>query len=660
MCMRKFQSFAFAGAIALAGAAGLTACSSDDAAEAPLNPTFDGESVKTAFAINVAAPSKGGTRMTDANTQNGTNVTFLGINNIRLIPLTTNSAAAPSTFDSYGNVITLSNLSNSDIYTSSSADKSSKIYSDVNIPVGTNNFLFYGTSPLQTTADNMFAKGDIKFTIEHEKTVGDVKFELSQIKNYGSVSSTLTLRQNAFIKYLNAILDAKSGDTSEDKAWNNIDPSVTDQYGIRLREAYKNFVTLKAGSGPHILEALDKLYAVVLPISELSSTVTNNKYVTLAGKIKEAILNSTGTIRTTYSSNKLEYASGMEFYSGFPENLYLPQGSMVLKYGNNAFSYVSDATIGDENTNKIKVSSICFPAPLTYYANTPLRAASSVDASWQWPSTVTNWDGSDKWTGFTDKAVTATTTKVALQNNINYGVAELVTTVTVGADPLLARVGTASDPNNQNPTTGTQIPVNAEGFPVKGILIGGQPESVKYNFVSDGASDKNWTIYDKSMPSGMVAKVGETSPTNYTLVLDNHCDSGPEEDVTVAIELVNNTGYEFLGADGLVGKGQKFYLLGKLQVASAVSTGKPNWPEYGTEANKLPESYKDRYPAAAGTGGQPIDRVFVQDYKTTAKFTITSLKNAYVTIPDLRASKVELGLSVDLTWQSGLTFDVDL
>ena len=77
MCMRKFQNFAFAGAIALAGAAGLTACSSDDAAEAPLNPTFDGESVKTAFAINVAAPSKGGTRMAGSDTQQGDTWSYL-------------------------------------------------------------------------------------------------------------------------------------------------------------------------------------------------------------------------------------------------------------------------------------------------------------------------------------------------------------------------------------------------------------------------------------------------------------------------------------------------------------------------------------------------------------------------------------------------------
>ena len=71
--------------------------------------------------------------------------------------------------------------------------------------------------------------------------------------------------------------------------------------------------------------------------------------------------------------------------------------------------------------------------------------------------------------------------------------------------------------------------------------------------------------------------------------------------------------------------------------------------------NTLPESYQGRYPVESGEF-----RVFIQDYTTTANFTINSLKNAYVTIPDLRASKLQLGLSVDLTWQSGLTFNVPI
>lgn len=59
---------------------------------------------------------------------------------------------------------------------------------------------------------------------------------------------------------------------------------------------------------------------------------------------------------------------------------------------------------------------------------------------------------------------------------------------------------------------------------------------------------------------------------------------------------------------------------------------------------------------------------------TTANFTIqqnikdgTSNPNqdkglgaAYNVIPDLRTPALSIGLSVDLTWQNGLTFDVDL
>jgi hypothetical protein len=55
-----------------------------------------------------------------------------------------------------------------------------------------------------------------------------------------------------------------------------------------------------------------------------------------------------------------------------------------------------------------------------------------------------------------------------------------------------------------------------------------------------------------------------------------------------------------------------------------------------------------------------VNDVFLQDYTTTANLTITSLKNAYMTIPDLRSTKLQLGLAVDLSWKSGLTFNVEL
>ena len=52
----------------------------------------------------------------------------------------------------------------------------------------------------------------------------------------------------------------------------------------------------------------------------------------------------------------------------------------------------------------------------------------------------------------------------------------------------------------------------------------------------------------------------------------------------------------------------------------------------------------------------------MQDFTTTANFVLgpTSLQKAYLTVPDLRSSQVSLGLSVDLNWETGLTFDSTL
>ena len=52
----------------------------------------------------------------------------------------------------------------------------------------------------------------------------------------------------------------------------------------------------------------------------------------------------------------------------------------------------------------------------------------------------------------------------------------------------------------------------------------------------------------------------------------------------------------------------------------------------------------------------------MQDYETVINLILgqNALQHAYVTVPDLSASQVSLGLSVDIDWKSGLIFDVDM
>ena len=56
----------------------------------------------------------------------------------------------------------------------------------------------------------------------------------------------------------------------------------------------------------------------------------------------------------------------------------------------------------------------------------------------------------------------------------------------------------------------------------------------------------------------------------------------------------------------------------------------------------------------------PGHMIFKQDYKTTAKLRLKNLKNAYNTIPDLRTPQLEIGFAVDLTWQAGHTYELEL
>lgn len=662
--MNRINNYVLNGAIALLSTAGLVACSSsDDVSDAPVNPTYDGKSVKTQFAINIATPSNGKTRMSDVNTQNN-NGNFLGMKNIYLVPLIESAASTvPSNTSTVTKVIPLddvantSNISNPDVLSSS---KSSTVYNDVNIPIGTNNFLFYGTSPMGNNNETKFKQGSLTQTlsssIEQSVKVDDFTFKLDKIP-----TGTLSSPKIAFAAYLKEIAAVEANVNNESKKWCNLRTSAPEGEVVTLDEAtlakaYQDFTSLKAGSANAILETAHRLYDVCYPISKSQTS----EYQDFAQAIINKIINTGGTITTTYTepqltenNSKLEYSMSNTNYTQFPTIQGFPDGSMVLSWTNDkpaVPSYISEDATGENTSNHMKISSLAFPVPVAYYCNTPLRASTDA-ASITWPITTENWDN---WpvTGFSDDVVKSTTRKIALRNNINYGVACLKTKVSCNQEILLD--------NEDNSIQTVQAPgYAAKGFPITGIIIGAQPETVGWNYITTGSSNEG-TIYDRDMVNGMLAASETvTNPTyNYTLVFDNFHSGNDQDKVKVAIELVNNTGVDFVGIDkNIVAAGQKFYLVGELDLTSSQSF---TWPTYDTdesshENGKLYKSYEGRYPVENGT-----KRVFIQDYTTTANFTINSLKNAYVTIPDLRASKLQLGLSVDLTWLSGLTFNVPI
>ena len=618
--MNRINNYVLNGAIALLSTAGLVACSSsDDVTDAPVNPSYDGKSVKTQFAINIATPSNSQTRMSAENTQNGGN--FLGMKNIYLIPFVNepkaslNGTTARTDYTFPSSVIKLDDLSDIDNTTN---DKNYHIYNDVNVPIGTKNFLFYGTSPIsQGTYKTNGALKVTDLTTLTQNSTSSISYSLVDIAATSGNNNVLTSTQTAFANYLSNIADAEG--------WSTI--AVGEN--ATLFNAYKNFTAptnggLRAGSAAAIKEMIQSLTTIVNPLkTKDGETATNVSGV--ADKIIEKIkadyfdIDANGIVSWLTSLG--------EETTKFPTNLGLPEGCMILNCTDGNFSYVSQPTMPSSGSSTINLYDITYPAAIAYRANTELAAKSEEVSSW--PTQYGNWENSN-WEGWGNE-VSVTTRSIALKKNIQYGVAQMVT-----------KIQTASSILNDN-SKDNRVSVNAESFPVTGILVGGQKQSIDWEFLPKGSTQR--VIYDADIPSGTYAASTGWSNPIYTLVFDNYVDGAinDQETVRIAVELQNNSTADFTGVDGIVAAGQKFYLIAELNPKASGLTP-ISWPNSNT--NRFPQF--------------GIDRTFVQDYKTCVNLTINTLKNAYVTIPDLRSVKLQLGLSVDLQWQSGLTFNVPL
>lgn len=644
--MKRVNQLFFGSALALLAGASLTACSSsDDVTDAPVNPSYDGKSVKTQFAINIATPSNTKTRMSADNTQMSGSK-FLGMQNIYLFPFTLEGSNSPTSSTTVSSIIPLGSIDENNGTSDAmhiNGTKDYKLYNDVNVAVGTNNFLFYGEGPNGQTMtngtlmDNRFSHGALISSVNGKSSISDINFKPVQI----AASSDYSSIQNAFAEYLKGITNASYTNTtsSTTTSWNNMGDNLTGDMAV-LKEAYTNFIKLKAGSAAAILASVQSLYNIMKPIAD--KTTSSDDASGLAKEICNAILNSSGTIKLTASTSDLNYILNFDSsldntYKNFPEEQGLPQGSMVLVYiaGNsNPWNYNnSTSIIGSSTDNQVKVNDIVYPACLEYFVNTPLKASDSEYTSWQ--TTASVWDN-ETWSGW-GASVQPSTRTIALQNTILYGVASLKTTIKAESNILDDnQAAIVSGSSNQQINIGN-------GFDVTGILIGGQPSQVEWNFLPASTESFAKTVFDRDI-TNIKATTADGSPF-YTLLLDNMVTAtgtgNDQKDVNFAIELKNTSNTDFYGVDGIVAAGQKFYLVGKMTVGDSQTITFPQDADY-------------RFP------GKNTKRIFIQDYTTKLNVTFKSLKNAYVTIPDLRASNLQLGLSVDLTWRSGLTFDVPI
>lgn len=599
-----FSKSILVGAALLAGTAMFTACSSDEVIPENVNPTFDGESVKTQFAISIpaAGPKK---KMTPDNTQQG-GTNFLGMQNIRLIPYNSTAWGSAQTLDK---ILALENIGSGNV----SGNESQKIYTDVDIPVGTDRFLFYGVAIGSDKVQN----GSLIPTIDGQANRSNIKFELEQIHD-----GTAMTEQTQLVSLLNRVENTSGWSiystetTAEDKA---------------IKKLYTDFITMNAGSASSILNLMQSLYR---SLSFASNDGGASDAAKMADAIRKNILGaSTGFALTAdgtggAGAETLSYPGG--FASTFPANYKLPDGAVRVKFNKEGTS--GEKFSADNNsyevggTDKLKIENITYPASLYYFCQSELKASTSTNVTFP---TNGSWGSERDWTGWEQTEVAATTRSIAMVSPVNYGVGMLATTVKCASDNLID----AGD---------NTIAIGTNGFTLTGVLVGGQPDNVQWDMYQAYASilSRTKTIYDAAIPATNPKVTTTACDANYTLALDNSkfTDSGmgtragkdSQDKVNIAIELVNNTGKNFEGADGIIYAGSKFYLVAQLD---------PNGTSVTNDDKKS---------------------VFMKDYKTTATLTISSLKNAYNGIPDLRSTSLQFGLAVNLEWQTGLSFDVSI
>ena len=599
--MKRFQLFGLASAMLLASAAGFTSCSSDS--EDPLagGSGVAGQVVKTQFYLNIpyAGNNEDGnarvsTRMSDVNTQNKNN--FLGLVDMEMFafegePGTTNNTSTRT-------------IRIGDNTGTSDYDAKRRLYSDIAIPVGTTNMVLYTRASKKSTTStgtkDEFQAGSLTnpyntFTDEAKPTLSELKFNLATIHSANDFDSEGSM----ILSKLNKIArtSAKVGETTIE--WSNIDAANIGTAEERkiLKDLYEDFVKLTAGSENSVIRAIEDLRAAVgtqmlADFNELTKVIKDNC--------------------TTPFLN-----------TGFPRNLGLPDGAAVLTFDkqNRTFAY-QEVTPGiPTGGNLVDHKTITYPSELAYFVSSPVKTSTTKSEFTDLPNYNEWLNNKEGWTGY-EGVVKSNTTLVVLEEPVQYGVACLESKIKCATASLEDNAKDIIKSAENNTLT---VPKN--GITVTGILIGGQPQGVEWNFEPASSATFDHTIYDNDI-IGIVAQTSDSKP-NYTLVLDNK-DSSPsakQSKVYVTVELANNMG-DFYGKEGLIPQGSRFYLVGELDPTGKTTT--------------------------------TVDHVFVKDHTTVANFIIKDLKKAYNHIPDMRTSKINVGLAVDLTWQEGIKFDVEL
>ncbi len=556
----------------------LNSCKSDEPGGNPnLN---DGEVVKTEFAISFPNQAVGPNKMAAATVQTNGLGNFQGITGIYLVPFAGQDSIIGTEARLGANIHLAEDLTKANI---ESKKSKAKLYPDVAVPLTTGSFLFYAKSA--ATGDKN-AVGSLVLADTAKANPADFKFQLDSILIPAN-QTTLNTKAGQLMTQLSNVANVNDG---KGKTWKEYTAD-----SAALKAIYDTYITMTALSTFEISRVWTDLYNSLKPRQATSP---------LAAAIITEILQPSWT---SLVNDTIKLTGD---YANFPAEFGIPEGCVMTKWNAG-----TDAFESGDYTGKALPTKFVYPAQLWYTANSTIVTANkSMKDSYD--STTKYWK--DILKDYTDLgapvAVNTLTRSVAIVDTVQYAVARFDVQVKLAANNL-----------HDNSTAADSIVDCSAGFPVTAVLIGGQ-NHVGYDFKPAAAG--GYTIYDNVMDNANMKATTSYSDLNYTLLLE----SVKDQDVRIAIEMVN-TARDFYGYNGqLVPKNGKFYVVAELKHDNA------------------------------GTGSiqaKMEGKVFKQDFTTIAKLNLKDLKKAYNTIPDLRTPQLEIGFAVDLTWQDGHVYEID-
>lgn len=503
----------------------------------------------------------------------------------------------PGISDSQDNVAYYGNGS---YHTGLIANCNAHLYPDVSVsvPQGTAAVLVYGQAPRkavssQTTIQQIKHRygslvPDGLYTVSSTGTAEEIHFRPDPIFPASSVNSVSTTMATILNKLVKSSYIPSGSSTSV--AWRN----CTD---LTLQSLFAWFTgggSVMPGSGRQVLHMLNALYEDLSQFSSDDPTATGLKQAILDNF--NALVNTDHLLR--YDENQHAFSYADPDILDYPASTGLPEGSALLRWVQNTNSF---SPVREQDFDVLApMSRFCYMPSLYYFVNTTVKTDNSREI-YKAYSSEKSW--SQILSSYTLGAeVDHSTHAIALVDPLQYACSKCVLTVRAKTETLLDRKGMSCSATGSN-------------FPVVGMIIASQ-YSQDFAFSPDVTSEE-YSMYDNDFYAAdsdttfLKYYASGKGPGLQSLVLPTPVG----QDVYFCLELRNDSGVAFTGAEGLVLPGNCFYLTGQLDLTGKV----PN-------------------------------QAFIQDSYTTIDCVVESLEYAHICVPELRVPQMNLGVHTEDFW----------